>query len=429
MARAVRHRKDIETLDDNEMDDLIWAFHTIQQLDPNDHKSFFKIAGFHGEPFRGAGYSNAQWWGGYCNHGNILFPTWHRAYVLRLEKALQSVVPQVMMPYWDQLATSAAGEPRGIPLIFLQPKYLWRTDRHGNPGDHIPNPLHSYKFQRRVTDTRGSFPDADYSKPIGYQTVRFPYSGLVGQSDDSAATDSHNRFMDQLNSTRPGTTDELLNTNVKTWLTSPVYTTSNGLPIEASTRDHYVKSLRAPNYTVYSNTTSAACWNEEHGDELGFEVIHPIESPHNAIHLAVGGVQIPSQDASFIPGANGDMGENETASFDPIFFFHHCFIDKMFWWWQTLHERTRDLGDIIDGYPGTNSVDAQGPTPGIAGGVWLTLDTALAPFTREDLGLNLDGQNTVVTSRVSFKGQGSPSFEPKANLRPLGRGQHQKPRL
>jgi len=33
-------------------------------------------------------------------------------------------------------------------------------------------------------------------------------------------------------------------------------------------------------------------------------------------------------------------------------------------------------------YPGTNSVDSQGPTPGIAGGSWLTLDTELAPFLK-----------------------------------------------
>lgn len=30
-------------------------------------------------------------------------------------------------------------------------------------------------------------------------------------------------------------------------------------------------------------------------------------------------------------GSHGDMGENETAAFDPIFFFHHCNIDRMFW--------------------------------------------------------------------------------------------------
>ncbi|KAH6845613.1 tyrosinase [Chaetomium sp. MPI-CAGE-AT-0009] len=386
----VKDRKDITKLTDAEMDDLIYAFHAIQNLPTDKPNSFFQIAGLHGEPFRGAGYSNAQWWGGYCHHGNILFPTWHRAYVLRLEKALQSQVPGVMMAYWDELAASETGEPNDIPHIFLEETYTWRTDKYGSPNvSSIPNPLYSYRFQRTVGDTRASFPDADYTKPKGYQTVRFPYSGLVGPSDVSvqAATASHNALMDELNKLQAGTTDKLLNTNVKTWLTAPVYTTSNGKTHKASAREHYMQSLRAPNYTVYSNTTSAQRWNEEHGDDPRFTVVWPIESPHNAIHLAVGGIQVPGQDVSFVPGANGDMGENETASFDPIFFFHHCFIDRMFWWWQKRNKHETGLGEVIDGYPGTNSVDAQGPTPGIAGGTWLSLDTPLAPFKKGDLNI------------------------------------------
>lgn len=36
------------------------------------------------------------------------------------------------------------------------------------------------------------------------------------------------------------------------------------------------------------------------------------------------------RDLSALVGANGDMCENDTASFDPIFFFYHCFIDLVF---------------------------------------------------------------------------------------------------
>src|SRR5271156_5437898 len=66
-------RKDIRRLDQDELDTLIRAFDGIQKLDPKDPDSFFCIAGYHGEPFRGAGWGNSSWWGGYCNHGNVLF--------------------------------------------------------------------------------------------------------------------------------------------------------------------------------------------------------------------------------------------------------------------------------------------------------------------------------------------------------------------
>ena len=111
-----------------------------------------------------------------------------------------------------------------------------------------------------------------------------------------------------------------------------------------------------------------------------------LESPHNSIHLAVGGFDIPKIfDASPIDGANGDMGENDTAGLDPIFFFHHCFVDRVFWLWQKKNGFTDKL-DIIPQYPGTNSVDSQGPTPGTAANSWLTLDSPLDPFKLTERG-------------------------------------------
>jgi tyrosinase len=77
------------------------------------------------------------------------------------------------------------------------------------------------------------------------------------------------------------------------------------------------------------------------------------------------------------------MGENDTASFDPIFFFHHCFVDYVFWLWQKRHDAVDQL-DIIEHYPGTNSIDSQGPTPGIGPNSWLTLDSPLDPFRKLD---------------------------------------------
>jgi tyrosinase len=87
------------------------------------------------------------------------------------------------------------------------------------------------------------------------------------------------------------------------------------------------------------------------------------------------------------------MGENNTASFDPIFYFHHAYIDYVFWVWQQLHSRNDDLGTIIPEYPGTNSVDGQGPTPGVVPNSWLSLESPLSPFM-----LTKDGQTRPYTS-------------------------------
>ena len=63
----------------------------MQNTDEMEDKSFFAIGGIHGQPYtawNGAGGSFVQgkWsFGGYCTHGSVLFPTWHRPYLLLLE--------------------------------------------------------------------------------------------------------------------------------------------------------------------------------------------------------------------------------------------------------------------------------------------------------------------------------------------------------
>lgn len=35
--------------------------------------------------------TDRAYWGGYCHHGNVLFPVWHRAYCFAIEDALRSI--------------------------------------------------------------------------------------------------------------------------------------------------------------------------------------------------------------------------------------------------------------------------------------------------------------------------------------------------
>ncbi|KAK1986205.1 hypothetical protein LZ30DRAFT_778531 [Colletotrichum cereale] len=369
---GVTTRKNIRNLSKAELDNLVRAFAAIQKLPAEDPNSFFVIAGYHGEPFRGAGFANSAWWGGYCNHGNVLFPTWHRAYLLRLERALQSQVPGVALPYWDE--TEEATLTGGIPQVFLEREYTFADTTS------IPNPLFSYKFQSKVTDSLPLIPDANYTKPTGYETVRYPFSGLVGAVLDAEGSSVHN---EELSKQGEGATNKMLNDNVVTWLNRSSFQNSDGGKVPAGIKDKYHHCLDAPNYTVFSNGTSAQRWNDDQLKEGGgFRPVVPLESPHNSMHLAVGGFEVPGMDNfDRVAGANGDMGENDTAAFDPIFYFHHCFVDLMFWRWQVRNGQ-RDHLEIMDGYPGTNSVDGQGPTPGVAGGAWLTLDSPLEPFKK-----------------------------------------------
>ncbi|KAF8427705.1 putative tyrosinase [Tirmania nivea] len=412
---ASRVRRSLHVLDlewrerrSNELETLIRAFRGIQALPPDDENSFFHIAGYHGQPFRGKGAKDSEWWGGYCNHGNVLFPTWHRAYLLRLEDALRSIdgCENVTLPFWDECLyltnkpilhadsnnpgivppgpVPRPGEPIAyIPLILTMPTVLLTGET-----TPIPNPLYSYKLQEPI-DYEISGGDQRYSKPESYETVRYPLSGLVGNPVDKKQTDLHNA-----NYTAESERTEILNSNVEAWLEGTVNIPDDGntpRPSDlTSVYSRYLNCLKAPNYTVFSNTSSQGAWNKDPGNSQ--DVVISLESPHNAIHLAVGGFyQYGVYNASPILGANGDIGANEMAGFDPIFYFHHCFIDYAFWQWQKRKGLTTKGSLQIDYDIGTGENKGAGTkvVPGYAGyplgddeptGTKLTMDTPLYPF-------------------------------------------------
>ncbi|MBV7530784.1 tyrosinase family protein [Chitinophaga sp. sic0106] len=364
--RSLRELEDLYASGDiAPLENLMIAWQGIKELPPDHPDSFFSIAGLHGEPFRDKGATDGNYWGGWCNHNNILFPTWHRVYLLKLEEALRKIpgCEEVTLPYWDE--TEHESITRGVPWSLTNSKVTIK-------GKLVDNPLLSYKFQVDIKDNVTT-DKSIYSKPAGTSTVRYPYSGLVGTPEDKQKSDQHNA---QFNSAQAML---LLNDNVVGWLNKTIT-----LPDIADRLKLggviilFQKCLDAPNYTVFSNITSSGQWNK---DNPKAPVTVALETPHNDIHLAVGGFNIPGKDNpdfSPIPGANGDMGENDTAGFDPIFYFHHCNVDRMFWVWQKKHDHRTSLS-IINGYPGTSSSDG-GPSAGYGPNEPLTLDSPLKPF-------------------------------------------------
>jgi hypothetical protein len=177
---------------------------------------------------------------------------------------------------------------------------------------------------------------------------------------------------------------QTLNDNVTQWLLGTVNIPDDEKgsrrPDTYSVRSRFLRSLFAPNYTVFSNTASQNQWIKEHGNGSSSHYVVSLESPHNAIHLALGGFyEAGAYNANPIRGANGDMGDNDTASFDPIFFIHHCFIDYAFAVWQRLWGfTTRGSLTVIPDYNGTILKDGQPPNH--PPGTHLDMTTPLYPF-------------------------------------------------
>lgn len=379
------------------LENLIRAFRAIQALPPSDPDSFESIAGYHGEPFTEAPPKPIKdYWGGYCQHDTILFPTWHRALVLRFERALQNKGPDpnLSLPFWDECAgVQDSQDPdhpiapdTPVPPIFTSPVLTFQVD--GSDA----NPLYSYSLQQTLIDDESGLedpgPDANrYTKQAGYQTLRYPMSGLMGTEQRREATLAHNMAMDEQ---FPTDYDKAgaLNANVKAWLQGTVIIPDLGdnakIPDHYSIYNRYVRCLNIPFYELFSNKTTKNAWLASFGpnNQPKSDTYVSLEEPHNAIHLSVGGFYQPAiYNADSIKGANGDMGENNTAAFDPIFFFHHCFVDYVFWQWQIRQQQT----SAITLKPSVDTAGfVSGGHPGMKVGTLLDLDTPLAPILKPD---------------------------------------------
>lgn len=139
----VRVRKNANTLTDDERDRFVAAFGVLNGQGSGRFAEFRAMHTAAADPEA---------------HGNSGFPPWHRAFILDLERELQTIDPEVTLPYWrfDQPAPNLftpdfIGLPDNNQVVRFSaghPLEAWTTD--GQPGirrsmgfdpDEAPPPL------------------------------------------------------------------------------------------------------------------------------------------------------------------------------------------------------------------------------------------------------------------------------------------------
>ena len=231
----------------------------------------------------------------------------------------------------------------------------------------------------------------------GYETCRFPFSGLRGDLEGNS--ERHNMLVKNKYNGHSLWTD-FLNLNLTSWLNMGMYKAKVGasdkfdgdgenVPLGHCIHAQFIQCLRNDNYNAFSNTSSAAY--------LGKGV--PLEQPHNDLHLAVGGfcapdgkIKLEDQVFGIYDGANGDMAFNDVAAFDSVFFFHHANIDRVFSIWQKLRgfDKHLEINDKDDKDPGLYDGGSKD---------WkhlkkLTMDSHLVPFQNQ-FGLGMTARDCV----------------------------------
>jgi len=292
---AVPLRREVQDLQNNSPDQwnlFLLGLVNFQQVDADDLLSYYQLAGIHGEPFIPwndvNGVSNPRF-GGYCTHSSILFLTWHRPYLALYEQALYAVIQQVATQFPPEVRDRYVAAAQ----TFRIPYWDWAAKGPGSafPSSisspqatiidvdgatkQIPNPLYSYQFPARASEG-----DLDNRWSVFPVTLRYPDS-----SDASAQSQD-----DQVSQVISNENASLRN-NVSLILLS--YT-----QFDAFSNNEWLRNGRAGTYGS-------------------------LEDIHNEIHDKTGG--------------GGHMSALEVAAFDPVFWLHHCNVDRLGAIWQVMN--------------------------------------------------------------------------------------------
>ncbi|RVD85525.1 uncharacterized protein DFL_003846 [Arthrobotrys flagrans] len=343
------------------------ALAAFQQLPATDKLSYFQIAGIHGEPFvpwdENTSPNPRTSWRGYCTHASVLFPTWHRPYLAVFEQILHSIMQQIAaaypdqelrnryqaaaqtfrIPYWDTAQLKERGGRRSlnVPYLCTLPTVQVFTPTSAGdtvrPFETIDNPLYSYKFV--TTQGITSFQDQDGNF--------FPFANATKTS----------RYPPEYNSRNPTASSQ--------WANGVVDNDSitEALRNLSSLGEDVYRSFTTSNYVWYSST--------QQSNPPAPNSYQSLESIHNEIHGITGG--------------GGHMSWNTVSSFDPIFWLHHCNVDRLFAIWQAIYADTDRYPDAWFNAQSSQLRDERG-TWSIAAGTRENADTPLAPFHKDDRG-------------------------------------------
>ncbi|KZV94400.1 Di-copper centre-containing protein [Exidia glandulosa HHB12029] len=197
---------------------------------------------------------------------------------------------QLRWPYWDW--TDPVVLTDGFPLVIKSPTVPIVSA--AGTTETVPNPLAFYKFPSPMD---GEFKDV---------LVNVPYSNGVTQKS----------FFSQW-------------TRTYRWPGETATPTDDYDKVDAYLKRLWVdvRAKVAHLFTYENETDPSKCWDEFSNTTVQSDpskgassVSKSLEAVHNSIHIIIGGA--------------GHLGQNDFASFDPVFWLHHANNDRIYALWE-----------------------------------------------------------------------------------------------
>ncbi|KAJ5784169.1 uncharacterized protein N7518_009846 [Penicillium psychrosexuale] len=303
-----------------QVDLFILALDNFQKLDPKERLSYFQVAGIHGQPFvRWDDPSPEPMQNGYCFHSHVIFPIWHRPYVLLFEQVVYDIMIKEVIPQFleaDQASWREQAESWRLPF--------WDWARNGRVPDLAKYPTITVP-RPEGGSVRINNPLFQFHMPTD-KPMRSEGVGTENTWENDTEQEEYKNFGNAIGTSRwPDEEDQ--NPTSQGWRHGVV---NNRKVADAfNSHDGYNDKNHGPAaemvyrlLTVPMDYTTFASTNPTSKDQNVDEDLN-IEYIHNNVHGWA--------------GAGGHMGNVPVASFDPLFFLHHCNIDRLFAIWQALN--------------------------------------------------------------------------------------------
>ncbi|KAI5782554.1 common central domain of tyrosinase-domain-containing protein [Geopyxis carbonaria] len=291
---------------------FLLALQSLQATPEELDESFYAVCGIHGIPYvPWQGQGNANTPAGYCTHRSVLFVTWHRPYLILLEQLLHQHAKRIAARF---PAASRARWQTAAEQVRL-PYWDWAATATAG----IPAAL--------------SARNAAVTTPTGAATIPNPLASYTFQRADFRAAYFYAPYNTQRVTGRSSSADATLR---------------NAAPArrEQTYNAFTIRSFSRFSSSAFSSADTPAS-------------VRSLESIHDVIHGSVG----------------GHMSQVPLAAFDPLFWLHHCNVDRLGAMWQAITPAS-----TVNTQSGITAQAARSRTMGYPAGTIENADTPLWPF-------------------------------------------------
>jgi len=292
------------------------ALTELQKRKTDDPWSYFQLAGIHSMPYRqwppkkGDTTNNRQF--EYCAHWNTFFPGWHRVYCFQFERALHDIMMGWVDPQTEQqkanspIPEQSRGAYYGAAETWRLPFWDLATTKPYNQGGLcIPKCAAFPKFTKEMGRAWEALSDPSVKDAAPQWLAKNPDNPLYSYrypSDSEQFGLSVSRLRNRVSTSR--------------------HPASNGITNINALKDEFYDWTDTFRADIITNMTGPKNFYKFVGSD---GTMANLQGPHGLGHVHTGG------------DTGGNMTSQTVAAFDPIFWLHHCNIDRLIALWQAGH--------------------------------------------------------------------------------------------